>query len=387
MGQQESGRPDGAAIRHEDHLSIVVSKTQISFPETKRIDPQDVLRDFFRSRSKHTLRAYEQDLSALAVFLGIVGPQDERHAAAIEHLCKLSRIEANIRVGEWMHAMEDQQLSRATRARRLGSLMQLLRVARRVGFVEWTVDVERPKGPKVRNAKGPGVLVVAQMVEVCSADLPGLRDRGLLALLGSLGLRRDEAARLRLHNYDRENLLLSFFGKRQREFTFDLRDNPHVAADLNAWIDAAGIVEPDAPLITSFDRLHPGKLGGPLTGAGIFAIVRRLAEKAGVDVKKVRPHGLRHTAGSTVYHRTGSLVATQAFLRHQSVTTTMNYIDDDRSAQASAAASLVADAIYGKHAEAVDPVREALRAVLGRDPKPEELRAAKAVMFTEKNRP
>ncbi len=90
------------------------------------------------------------------------------------------------------------------------------------------------------------------------------------------------------------------------------------------------------PLFLNFDR---AKKGRRLTGAGIYALVRKLGRSVGVDVW---PHGLRHTAITEALDLTeGDVRAVQRFSRHRDMRVLTVY-DDNRTDLAGEVARQVA---------------------------------------------
>jgi site-specific recombinase XerD len=65
--------------------------------------------------------------------------------------------------------------------------------------------------------------------------------------------------------------------------------------------------------------------GGPLTRAGAFLILRRLAEKAGLDPTRVHPHLLRHSFATHLLEGGADLRSVQEMLGHADLGTTELY--------------------------------------------------------------
>ncbi|MBA3788473.1 MAG: tyrosine-type recombinase/integrase, partial [Actinobacteria bacterium] len=65
--------------------------------------------------------------------------------------------------------------------------------------------------------------------------------------------------------------------------------------------------------------------GGPLTRAGAFLILRRLAEKAGLEPRRVHPHLLRHSFATHLLEGGADLRSVQEMLGHADLSTTELY--------------------------------------------------------------
>jgi integrase/recombinase XerD len=72
------------------------------------------------------------------------------------------------------------------------------------------------------------------------------------------------------------------------------------------------------------DRLLVNSRFEPLTEEGVRNILKRLAQKAGVD-KKITPHMFRHTAATRLLENGADLRVVQEFLGHSSIRMTERY--------------------------------------------------------------
>jgi integrase/recombinase XerC len=138
-----------------------------------------------------------------------------------------------------------------------------------------------------------------------------------------VGLRRGEIASLYLEDVDMETGKISVLGKgRTGKEPLTLPEETKEA--LRAWMRVRG--ETPGPLFPNFDRAGKGS-GKPLTGAGIYALVRYLGKQVGI---KTRPHGIRHTAITEALELSGgNYRAAQKFSRHADPRTLLRY-DDNR---------------------------------------------------------
>lgn len=291
---------------------------------------EDLVRDFLAARSPATLRGYSQSLADFARWLGVPTPAD-----AARRLLEGGPGPANATVGRYRASMLDRGLAPATINLRLSALRAMLGLARRVGMVTWTLDVDGVRAQTYRDTRGPGLDAVRAILAATSPVDPlprDVRDHAMIRLMFDLGLRRGEVQSLDLEHVDLAAGRLLVLGKGTRERTaVDLA--PATAAALRAWISARGAAA--GPLFTrdgSDDRIALG---------GINVVLARVGAAAGVA--GLHPHGLRHTAITTALDATGGDVrSVQRFSRHRDVRVLQRY-DDARDD--GAVAALVAGAV------------------------------------------
>jgi integrase/recombinase XerD len=147
-----------------------------------------------------------------------------------------------------------------------------------------------------------------------------LRDRALLHVLYSSGMRREEASRLNRQDLDdgwRGEALITGKGDRERVAFLDDAALHAVRAYLGARDDRF------APLFLRHDRARgqPGPAGVRyrLSPQSIWVIVKRYARLAGVQAT---PHAFRHTKASVLLNRGAKLSEVQDILGHASPETT-----------------------------------------------------------------
>lgn len=286
---------------------------------------------FLSGKSQRTLRAYALDLRDFAAFVGSLSIE-----AAAEALLGRGHGAANELALSWRSNLLERGLTPATINRRLAALRSLVKLARTIGMVPWTLELAGVASAKYRETKGPGLAGFRALLDLAEQDASakGLRDRVALRLLWDLALRREEVVSLDVANVDLSAGTLSILGKGRRERE-TLTLPPPTAAAIRAWLAVRG-TEP-GPLVVNMDRRTKGER---LTGAGLYYIVRDLGRRAGVTV---RPHGVRHAAITEALERTGGNVrAVQRFSRHRDLRTLTAY-DDNRTDLAGDVAALVAE--------------------------------------------
>jgi integrase/recombinase XerD len=251
-----------------------------------------------------TVEAYRRDLAALAVWL--------RHSPATATREDLERYLAELRA---------QGLAGSTIARRLAAARAFFRHRVLIGATAENpaADVALPRrARRLPRTLSPGE--AERLVEAASGTKPrDLRDRALVELLYGAGLRVSEAVGLERGGVDLDERLVRSIGKGGKERIVPLGRS--AAEALRRYLSRG------RPFL---DRRHRPELflnaqGGALTRAGAFLILRRLADKAGLEPGRVHPHLLRHSFATHLLEGGADLRSVQEMLGHADLATTELY--------------------------------------------------------------
>jgi integrase/recombinase XerC len=253
-----------------------------------------------RGMSPHTLDGYRRDLLALSAWT--------RHEGGDV----LALGDAQLRA--FVAAEHRRGLSPKSLQRRLSACRSFYRWLLRHGRISASpaAAIRAPKAPR----KLPQVLdpdEAKALVEV-PTDVPlGLRDRALLELFYSSGLRLSELCALRWRDLQLDDGLVTVLGKGSRQRTVPV--GSHARAALAAW-RGDHQPAPDAPVF-------PGR-NGPISPRAVQLRLRQLARRQGL-FKRVHPHLLRHSFASHVLESSGDLRGVQELLGHADIATTQIY--------------------------------------------------------------
>ena len=180
-----------------------------------------------------------------------------------------------------------------------------------------------PRLPKRLPRTLPSLDLAAALDRVSGGDPASLRDRALLELAYSSGLRLSELVGLNRGDVDRGAELLRVRGKGRRERI--VPSGPGALAALDRYLASGGRAagRPDEPLF-----LNPARRR--LSGRTVQRVVkRRLGEIAGG--LGVTPHALRHSFASHLLDRGADLRAIQELLGHRSLASTQVYTHVSRA--------------------------------------------------------
>ena len=170
----------------DDHSHRLISDGLITRPRDKAAA---LVQAFLSGRNALTIRAYRQDLRGFAAFAGAEGID-----AAARLLLGLAPGDANALVLAYRTQMVERGLQAATINRRLSALRALVRLARVLGLVTWTLEIPNLKTESYRDLRGPGIGALRRVLAglVQRQDPKAKRDRALLRVLHDLALRRAE---------------------------------------------------------------------------------------------------------------------------------------------------------------------------------------------------
>ncbi|MEM6398730.1 MAG: tyrosine-type recombinase/integrase [Cyanobacteria bacterium P01_D01_bin.116] len=145
---------------------------------------------------------------------------------------------------------------------------------------------------KYRDTRGVKVDEYNKVFDVLDTTVEkGKRDYALFLLLWANVLRRGEVAKLKVGDFDYHEYTLTVYGKGARNDFTRVDLNPIVAEAVSDWLGCRMNLKPSDPLFIALDFYN---YGNQLTGDGIYAIVRRTCERAGIK-KRMTPHKIRHS--------------------------------------------------------------------------------------------
>ncbi len=149
----------------------------------------------------------------------------------------------------------------------------------------------------------------------------GRRDRAILELLFSTGLRVSELANLKIEQVNLARDEFTVRGKGDKPRVVFLSGAAKLS--LKAYLDKRRDISPY--LFVSHDRAKGGrKTSGPLSPRSIERMIQLHAKAAGI-VKKITPHTMRHTFATDLLLSGADIRSVQSLLGHASITTTQIY--------------------------------------------------------------
>lgn len=290
-------------------------------------DPKALLDMWLKERkiqnqSEHTLLAYERDVGDFLTFC------DTKKLLLID-------VETSD-LREYLGSkVERQQLSSSSLQRMLSAIRQFMKWAEQGQYLAFNpaddYQIKRQSRPL------PGMIDIETIQQILDQPEPEtdvqkqmwLRDKAILELLYSSGLRLAEVQSLRIKDVDFNRQLLRITGKgnKTRVVPFGSKAKDAVMQWLQIYPQWLGDFVPDAHIFIT-------QKGNPLGARQIENRVKLQAQRAGVNVD-LHPHLLRHCFASHMLSNSGDLRAVQEMLGHTNLTTTQIYthVDFDHLAQ------------------------------------------------------
>lgn len=155
---------------------------------------------------------------------------------------------------------------------------------------------------------------------VKGSDLRGLRDRAILELMFSTGLRISELCKLnREINLEKGEMTVRGKGDKLRIVFISAR----AARTIEKYLEARA--DTNEALFVSLTRANQPKIIGRIIPRAVQRLVSFYARKAGIVGKRLTPHTLRHMFATDLLSNGADLRSVQELLGHSNISTTQVY--------------------------------------------------------------
>src|SRR5262245_52745286 len=293
---------------------------------------KDLLRDFLeylrlnRNASRHTVAAYENDVSQ---FLGFVAktegkPIDTLRAGDID----VSAIRG------FLADLHRNRISASSSSRKLSAVRTFIKYLKREELVD-DDPAALVASPKLGETI-PAHLTVDEMNQLL--DMPdqrselGRRDRAILELFYASGLRLSELVGLAIEDVDLSGRMVRVLGKGRKERLVPF--NHATAEAIRDWLkDRAGITNNEKRRTKKEETRGRGVAASPLflnyrgdrlSARSVDRLVRRYVAQCSTKFG-ISPHALRHSFATHLLARGADLRAIQELLGHARLSTTQRY--------------------------------------------------------------
>lgn len=255
--------------------------------------------------SKHTLSAYNRDLKQFNLWLSSQECLDILKAD-------------NLHIRNWIAGLHRQGISGKTLQRKLSSLRSFYEFQMRKHQLKNNpaVDIHAPKTAR----KLPDTLdadTLTQLLEIPSDSILAIRDRAIMELFYSSGLRLSELVNLDIESIDLDENSLRAIGKGNK--TRVLPIGLKAVEALLKWLK-------QRPTLAKVEEqaLFVSNRGKRISTRSVQQRLNFWRKKQGLE-QHVHPHKLRHSFASHILESSGDLRAVQELLGHADIATTQIY--------------------------------------------------------------
>ena len=266
-----------------------------------------------RNLSPRTLEAYQRDLKQ---YLSFIVDKD---------IISLSNI-SQMHIREYIRSLNEKGLAASSIARIFSSIRSYHKFLSAENYVNEnpTLILTSPKAPK----KLPHVLMEEEISAIINAVVETFqyskRDKAIIEMLYSCGLRVSELCALSLNNLYLNDDMIRIMGKGSKE-----RLLPVGGRAKNFLKDYLINCRPGIQKDKGSSSVFLSRNGNPLTRAMINNILRKWSQVAGIS-KSVSPHTLRHSFATHLLEGGADLRFVQALLGHSDISTTQIYTHLDK---------------------------------------------------------
>jgi tyrosine recombinase XerC len=256
-----------------------------------------------KNYSSHTLRCYRADLKELSDFLKGKDPKSITHLDLRRFLAKLKQ----------------QNLAKRTVVRKLGAIRSFFRYLFRDKYIK-TNPADSVFTPKI-DKKLPVFLDAEKIIRLITApagdDVAGLRDRAILEVLYSTGIRVSELVGLNQDDVDLISGVIKVRGKGKKERIALLgKEAQRAISDYIKSRESAASKDPKA--------LFLNKSKTRLTDRSVRRIINKYIQKCSIE-QKISPHSIRHSFATHMLNNGADLRSVQELLGHKNLSTTQIY--------------------------------------------------------------
>lgn len=263
-----------------------------------------------RNASTHTLRAYRQDLTGFLSFWSAQGGGGD-----------LKKVDP-LAVRSYLARLREKGDSRRTIARRMAALRSFFKYLCRKGALKGNpaVGLRTPRLerrlPTFLDEKETASLLESPDI----SGVWGLRDRAILELLYSTGMRVSELVGLDRRQVDMLSEVVVVRGKGKKERM--LPAGRVALAVLQEYQKA--LARTQLPSGLDSEAVFVNRRGARLSARSIERMLEKYIRSKGLS-QKVTPHTLRHSFATHLLNRGADLRSVQELLGHSSLTTTQIY--------------------------------------------------------------
>jgi integrase/recombinase XerC len=258
--------------------------------------------------SSHTITAYGADLKEFQVYILKTFEQSNLENANYSQ------------IRSWIVALSESGIANRTINRKLSSLKSYYKFLLKTGQIETSPLVKHKALKTAKKVQIPfsedEILKVLEQIDVSTYD--GIRDRFIVELFYSTGIRRIELINIKVQDLDLEGGVLKVLGKRNKERYIPLINS--VIKSARIYLDFRRKMED----LTQKDYLFLTSKGDKIYETFVYRVINNYFSKVSGKLKK-SPHILRHSFATHLLNQGANLNAVKELLGHSSLAATQVY--------------------------------------------------------------
>lgn len=262
-----------------------------------------------RKYSAHTVTAYKADLEEWTSFCFKEFSLDDIDVANYSL------------IRSWIVQLVDSKVSNRTINRKIASLKAYYKFLLRIGRISSSPLVKHTSLKTAKKVEIPFSELEMEAVlhqSTYTTDFEGTRDKLIVALLYTTGMRRAEMINLKMVHVDFSSMTLKVLGKRNKE-----RILPLLSSTQELFI-AYFALRDDLESIEDGEYVFLSKAGNKIYETLVYRIINRYFSDVSSKVKK-SPHILRHTFATHLLNKGADLNSVKELLGHSSLASTQVY--------------------------------------------------------------
>jgi integrase/recombinase XerC len=273
---------------------------------------QQAFRDYLQLQKKyslHTVKAYLNDIQEFELFVISNFEQD-----SIDQI-------AYPQIRSWVVSLSDQSISNSSINRKISSLKSYYKFLLRIKHIEQSPllkhkALKTSKKLQIPFSEKELDLVLNQLVY--PEGFEGLRDKLIIDLFYTTGIRRAELIGLKTHSIDFQNKTIKVLGKRNKERIVPLL--PIILQQLEPYLTQHKQIQN----IHKTGDLFLTQNGVKLNDTFVYRLINKYFSGISEKVKK-SPHILRHTFATHLLNNGADLNSVKELLGHASLASTQVY--------------------------------------------------------------
>lgn len=262
-----------------------------------------------KNYSKHTITAYNKDISSFSEFIF------QEYKQSSIHNVNYSQIRS------WIVLLVEKKISNRTINRKVASLNAYYKFLLKTEAITVNPLIKHKAlktSKKIHLPFSENEIETVLDTLIYENDFEGLRNKLIIELFYTTGIRRIELINIKIQDLNTTSKTLKVLGKRNKERIIPIIDS--LTTTINNYLKARNTLE----VIEDYDALFLTKKGVKIYETLVYRIIKDYFSKVSTKVKK-SPHILRHSFATHLLSKGADLNAVKELLGHTSLAATQIY--------------------------------------------------------------